>query len=148
MNGGVNRSLDVTDIVGSVKIGRGGHKLYNDPTQVGVYAGGRKGFSLDQNGNYKAPSKNEATVFSHLEGIDYAQYLRKPRQQEYYISQVKKNAMKGVERNEPQSMVIAGVKAHRDALAMQQSMNYVVPEGGSPKRNLPTNPQNAGGLHD
>ena len=50
---GVNRSLDVSDIVGSVKKDRFGHKLYNDPTQAGVYAGGRKGhFSVDQNGNF------------------------------------------------------------------------------------------------
>jgi hypothetical protein len=39
----------------------------------GVFAGagGRQGAAVDNSGNYVKPSKNEATVFNHLDSSDY-----------------------------------------------------------------------------
>lgn len=77
--------MDVRDITGDVKKDRFGHRLMSDPTKVGVFAGGGgpQGARLDQAGKFIKPSKNEATVFNHLDGSDYRYVLERGRIQDY-----------------------------------------------------------------
>ena len=67
-----NRSMDVSDIVGSVKKDRYGHRLTADPLLAGQFAGIRKGADLlSSKGKFIKPDKNISIAFSHLDTSVY-----------------------------------------------------------------------------
>jgi len=60
--------MDVSDITGTVKRDRFGHRLSINPNSVGQFAGKRKGTDdlFNSKGGFNKPSKNDSVAFSQL----------------------------------------------------------------------------------
>lgn len=129
-----NRSMDVSDITGTIKRDRFGHRLSVNPNSVGQFAGVRKGADnlFNSKGGFNKPSKNVSSAFSHLDTANWGSSLNRKSQVVGNLPNVQKVPGSPLQKVNPLTMKQAGVPQKKDPDAMMNSIVYTVNQTGNP----------------